>query len=565
VFVPENYRDVFFSPATHDVLVRGNIIQPDQDARWLLQALLRRLELVEENLTIDRRETSTALADLESLIAAGVCVLGSPLLTNVAFDKASMGSCAAVPLPIGEFGALHAEAAASHYRLNMGSGFCLDSTVDPVSMLQALNAHASELTKRRACQRYIGNMAHLSVHHPRIRDFIAAKVARADLLHFNISVDVSDAFMDAVERDAGYQLWDGTVGSARRVWSDISECAWLCGDPGIISLGRFNAGNALPVASPYVTTAPCAEVGLAPGETCVFGYINLAACLKVRSETFAIDDGMLIRAAQVLTRVLDDAVQDSISGTTNPQTSNVMSLNRKIGIGVCGFADALIMLNLEYGSEEACAWLNQALSIVDYASKQASVELSSQRGPFGAFASSRYAVDSTFLARKRERASSPGEATWLELEHEVRRWGLRNVMTTALPPSGRTSLLLGVNGSIEPFLSFDVTAHAPLICRHLRNCECEHGEQVPSQDVPNATCRSPLFRTAVEIGPYEHLAVLFEAAALVDDGVSKTINLPDDTSSAGVSDVLLAAWQGGLKAVSVFRNSGAPPACHDLA
>jgi ribonucleoside-diphosphate reductase alpha chain len=452
------YRDIFFSAATHKVLVGGAIMPADSNARALLGVVLQRLGATDRPFRDDK--TDETFSELERLIEDGVCILGSPMLTNVAFNRETLSSCAAVPILRGVPGNVADPTA--YYRLNMGSGFNLDGFVNPVEALYRLNDQAAELTRSRACERYIGNMAHISIHHPGIETFVTAKIARRDVVHFNISVDISDAFITALERDVAYALWDGRQIQARVVWDAIVDSAWSCGDPGIISLDRYNADNALARMSRYETTAPCAEVGLAAGETCVFGYINVAACLRQSERGLQLDENLVERAAACLTRVLDDAVEASLSGAPSPETATVMSQGRKIGIGICGFVDALFLMDIDYGDDAGNNLLSRTLSAIDFASKLASARLSASRGTFGKFSASRYATDPGFLSRRPTRPDRRRE-----LEREVARWGLRNVMTTALPPSGRSSILLGVNGSIEPFLTFAVNDHSPLICRNL--------------------------------------------------------------------------------------------------
>jgi len=556
------YRNVFFSREVHKVLMRGSIISPEGDARSLVASLLRRLEAAELGLNEPPRSTAAVLSELEYLIGAGVCTLGSPLLTNVAFSHPTLSSCGAVSLPAGLFSSAHADAAASYYRLNMGSGYNLNEARDPVALLYQLNEHAMELTRTNRCERYIGNIAHLSVHHPRIRQFITAKLNRRDVVHFNISVDVSPSFMAAVEADQEYSLMNGASVSARLMWDALVHSAWMCGDPGLICLDRYNADNAVAEQSPYVTTAPCAEVGLAAGETCVFGYINVAACLTESAGELHLDDELVERATRCLTRVLDDAVEESVSGSPNAITASVMRLTRKIGIGLCGYADALLLMGLDYGSDEGTAVLNRTLSLINHASKHSSMELAARRGSFGAFEASRYRTEPGFLTRTAQRATAPGMGAWQGLEREVARWGLRNAMTTALPPSGRSSILLGVNSSIEPYLTFAPSDHSPLLLRLLTQrgmLVTRPGGSVLSARAPaepHLPARWSLFRKASEITPTEHLAVLLEAAALADDGVSKTVNLNQDASEADVGEIYLRAWRGGLKAISVYRELG---------
>jgi len=559
----ESYRRVFFSDATNALMLRTRIVGLSNTAQSLIDKLARRVAASEAALGEAREDTRNIIRTFEQYVEDGVCILGSPLLTNIAAERLTLASCTAVPLDMHDISFPKLGVAENYYNLNMGSGYNLDRFDNPVDALLTLNSHAKHLEKAGSCERYIGNIAHVGIAHPAVIEFAQAKTTHLGLKHFNISIDLSEAFMEAVASNGSYILRNGNLVSAVKLWDIIVQNAWTCGDPGLISLHRFNADNSVAATSPYTTTAPCAEVGLANGESCVFGYINLAACLRWKDGKLDIDLEQLGSVTECLTRVLDDCVTNSLSHFPTPTSNDVMASNRKIGIGVCGFADSLLWIGLDYGSDESCALLRAALSTITFRSKHASMELAARRGAFPQFLASRYANDPAYVVRFAPHSSGIDERHWRKLAEDVARFGLRNTMTTAIPPSGRTSLLLGVNASIEPMLDHHTLVRSMPI-RTLtesgnvrtvgteKDIEVDDSAKCPTWPRRTASSRS-MFRTATALTVSEHISVLATACKLVDDGVSKTVNL---ASSAGVTDVDAAfkgAWNAGLKAISVYR------------
>jgi ribonucleoside-diphosphate reductase alpha chain len=445
----------------------------------------------------------------------------------------------------------------------MGAGYNLNTAADPVHSLLRLNEHAARVEASGLCERYIGNIAHISVNHPRVKDFIQAKICHQGIVHFNTSIDLTDDFMGAVLNQMTPSSTSGGRMPASELWSEIIKCAWACGDPGIISLARYGSGNPLRDISPYETVAPCAEVGLAPGESCVFGYINLAACLQPGS--LDLDLELIGSVAECLTRVLDDALEASIDGYPNDVSNAVMASNRKIGIGICGYADMLMWKGVDYGSRKSIESLTAALAMINFRSKLASLSLAARRGPFPHFYFSRLVSEPGFISRfgAFSGAAIP-QSEWNKLESTVANHGLRNSMTTALPPSGRSSRLIGANPSLEPYLTISHNGEHPLPIRILLeqgfvSTTTNGGLMTTYQDSQSwpeqARNKNSLFRCATEIDFKDHLATLEVASRLVDDGVSKTINLPASASVAAVDTVYKAAWSAGLKAISVYRSS----------
>lgn len=560
----ECYNGVFFTSAVRDVLVAGKILTDPDDQATLLEKLYRRLLASEATLAERRVGAERTVSQLQQYIENGQCILGSPLLTNVSANRPTLASCTAVPLDASALVSRDLELAEQYYKLNMGSGYNLDSHADPVAALRQLNSHAAATTAVGSCERYIGNIAHVSIHHPRAKDFAVAKVGHPELRHFNISIDVTDEFMSALAASATYRLRNGARVRTEDIWTSIVQSAWQCGDPGLISLARFNRDNAIAAVSPYITTAPCAEVGLATGEACVFGYINIAACVKRCAEGLSLDLGAIGDIAECLTRVLDDALQDSLTEFPTLASNKAMAGSRKIGVGVCGFADALLWLGIDYGSDESCDLLRAILSTINFRSKHASMVLASRRGPFPLFQASRYAIDPAFVERFAKHTTALAPNAWGDLRRAVAKYGIRNAMTTALPPSGRAALMLGVNSSIEPLLRSTKGHQLSLVEQSLVKGGVARREldgslrlvDRHSQSWPaSAKSDTSLFRDARAIPYAEHLAVLRTASSLVDDGVSKTINLPASSTIDDVRRIYAGAWSAGVKAISIYRDT----------
>jgi ribonucleoside-diphosphate reductase alpha chain len=265
--------------------------------------------------------------------------------------------------------------------------------------------------------------------------------------------------------------------------------------------------------------------------------------------------------AECLTRILDDAIQASIAGLPSRASSSVMAMKRKLGIGICGLSDALLWLGIDYGSDQSARLLADSLATINYRSKLASLALASRRGPFPLFRESAYVRNSSYLLRFAHTDTVVRAADWRNLARRAADLGLRNVMTTALPPSGRSALLLGVNPSIEPPLTLIEEGTYVRPIRALMDA----GHVYPGADglialldmdrmwPQSAASSTSLFRTAVDLSEEDHFRILEVAARNVDDGVSKTINLPSDSRPDDVDGVLRRAWSAGLKAISVYR------------
>lgn len=559
-----------FSRLAIEVMRVGGILANSESPDELIERVLDTIFGVEAQLGVAAVSTTRKRNQFAEYMMRKLVILGTPLLTNAGReDRRVLGSCAAIPVDLRQPFSAVAPTIEAYYEQNMGSGFDLNLVPDPVSVVEAINQHAEELTASGAYDRYIGNLATIDIDHPRVRAFVGAKANGVKLPHLNLSVNIGEEFMAALADGKQFTLRDGIPVPASLLWAEIVQAAWQCGDPGVLFLDRYNEDNPTPTVGRYSTTAPCAEVGLAPGESCVFGYLNLGEFLNGQHEP-AIDFKLLGEVARLLVRVLDNALERSLDYYPSPLSQTVMRAKRRIGIGIVGFADLLIRLGVPYDAPKATQILQDILITATFASKLASMELAQQRGSFLAFAQSRYVLTPDFLSRKYGSVDTDVVSLqdWQALEQRVRTTGhLRNASTTALPPSGRSSLLLDASPSLEPWFSlFDLGGKLKLDLVALVGRHCETGDEARrllTEISSRGTCQLPgvvpttiqaLVKCATELAPMDHLRVVAAATRCVDDSASKTVNLPSGASLDVVNELFRAAWRFRLKAISVYRD-----------
>lgn len=499
---------------------------------------------------------------------------GIPTLTNAGrpgYESSTLSSCIVVPVDLREKEEA-TEKIKAHYAQNMGSGFNFTEYEDPVGMLHWINDLSRRETEAGKYTRRIANMGTLHITHPKILEFIRAKVNDRSLLHFNTSVEVNDGFMEAALTGSQFQLADGSFIEASSLLQEIAEAAWQCGEPGLINFDRMNAHNPLGNISAYDCSPPCGEMGLAPGETCQFGYINLANYIDedgIKTEDLAV----LVKFA---VRVLDNAIECGGENQPSLEGQEMSRLKRKIGISVVGLADTLIKAGVPYDSEAGRQLARDMVSFINYQAKVASVELAQERGSceamnltednlyYSGYIAERFACQPTNTVSNQQ---------WNELDEKVRTTGmLRNIHHTALPPGGRASMVLGVNHSIEPLfsptnLNVDTTNLVlQLIADSLQEPEAGLEIQVlfnqavkegTFQRLPGMPLTKRLLRTAVEISIEDHVKMASALAGVngvSDESASKTVNMFQEASPDDVLGVYLLAHQEGLKNISVYRD-----------
>jgi len=509
---------------------------------------------------------------------SGEVVMSTPVLTNAGrYADKPLTACTMPPVDLrGDLKTVKTMVDALHQQ-GMGTGFNLSDTADPVSMLDYLNRVAVTGSQSGAEDRPVGNMAIIPVRHGKIREFIDAKRESAhdgSTWKFNISIDVDDEFMKAAETGDYITLQDGSKAKADNIFNQISEAAYLSADPGLIFLNRMNDRNPTPGIGMYQTTAPCAEVGLAPGETCQFGYVNLGKFIKYNGIKVEIDYDRLATTSRIMTRVLDNCLELSLQKYTTPKSESIMRLKRKIGVGVCGVADMLVRMGIPYSGDEGVRNVQNAIAWVNYNSKLASVDLAQERGACGAMSLINLGED---IPMNRHTAQRPlleklfGELEtemvsgddWSKLGQAIKKSRqLRNVTTTALPPTGRSSLVIDASTGIEPHFAFTNASNElnPSIKAFLdsrgidpeRFLKIKSGGTEPSAKEIDAlkVCENATAITAID-----HLNMASGAQRTIDEAVSKTVNMPINTTPSDVRDIYYKAWQDGMSGITIYRES----------
>lgn len=388
-------------------------------------------------------------------------------------------------------------------------------------------------------------MATMRCDHPDIEDFISAKSDPARLRMFNMSVLVTDAFMEAVKADGPWELSFGgkvyhTV-EARDLWNRIMRSTYDYAEPGVIFIDRINEMNNLGYAETISATNPCGEQPLPPYGACLLGSVNLA---RLVSEPFSdaahLDAEALEELVALAVRMMDNVV-DASRFPLEAQAQEAQA-KRRIGLGVTGLADALLMLGLRYGSDEAAAQTEEWMKQIAHAAYRASVELAKERGAFPLFDAE------AFLA------SGNMKNMDADLREDIRKHGIRNALLTSIAPTGTISLYAGnVSSGIEPVFAY--AYKRKVLQRDGSRTEEEVVDYAVQmwRDLKGDAPLPDYFVNAQTLAPMDHVKMQAAAQKWVDSSISKTINCPEDISFEAFKDVYMQAWDSGCKGCTTYR------------
>jgi len=388
-------------------------------------------------------------------------------------------------------------------------------------------------------------MATMRCDHPDIESFIEAKKDPARLRMFNLSVLVTDPFMAAVKADGPWELvFDGKVYKtvqARDLWNRIMRNTFDFAEPGVIFIDRINAMNNLAYCETIAATNPCGEQPLPPYGACLLGSINLATLVKdAFTKDAAMDMAALDRLVRTAVRMMDNVVD--ASRFPLPQQAAEAQAKRRIGLGVTGLADALLMIGQRYGSEKAAEITEVWMRAIARAAYLASADLAREKGAFPLFDADKFLASGS-LAHMDD-----------DVKAAIRQHGIRNALLTSIAPTGTISLYAGnVSSGIEPVFAYAYTrkvlqkdgsrTEEEVVDYAVRLWREKHGD-APLPDY---------FVNAQTLPPLDHVRMQAAAQKWVDSSISKTINCPEDISFDAFKEVYMAAWDQGCKGCTTYR------------
>lgn len=439
----------------------------------------------------------------------------------------------------------------------------------PISWLKVLN-EGTDAIKQGGTRRG-ANMGILRIDHPDVEEFIHCKNVEGQISNFNISIAITDKFMQAFEKDDEFELVAPNNKEvvakkrAKALFRTIADNAWLNGEPGIVFIDRLNIPetNVVPALGPIESTNPCGEQPLQPYESCNLGSINLGKFV----EDGTINWDKLKETVYIATHFMDNVV-DMNNYPLRRIEQMTKKGNRKIGLGIMGWADMLILLGIPYNSEKALKLAERVMEFINYHSHLASIELAKERGPFPNFKISVW-QDPEVAKNMYKREGS--QMDWDLIRNEVQKYGIRNATCTTIAPTGTIAVIANASQGIEPLFAIAYERHTPTFTLYECNPYFEriakergfYSEELMQKlarkfsikdykEIPDDVKK--IFITAHDLTPEDHIRMQAAFQKYIDNAVSKTINFPNSASKDEILAAYWLAWETGCKGITVYRD-----------
>jgi len=418
----------------------------------------------------------------------------------------------------------------------------------PISFMNVFN-EATEAINQGGLRRG-ANMAVLNVNHPDILDFISTKHSEGVLKNFNISIGITDTFMQAVEKYQSFPLINPRTNTitntinAKELFKKIVHSAWKNGEPGVLFIDTINVANPTPLIGKMEGTNPYGEQPLIPYEACVLGSINVSKMVKRKNRHYEINWNNLKETIHLAVHFLDNIID--VSKYPLPQVESLTQGNRKIGLGIMGFADLLIKLNIPYNSEEAIRFTDKLMSFFTQKANDESVRLAAERGVFPNYKESIYT--------------------------KTNKSKYRNASRTTIAPTGTISIIADCSSGIEPLFAIaykrhvlvedgllevhplfeEITKKSGIYTERLLEDVKKEGSILNIKYIPDDIKR--VFVTAKDISPEFHVKIQATCQKYIDNAVAKTINLPKESTAEEVEKVFLSAYKSDCKGITIYRD-----------